>query len=56
MNTERQNDDLIEKLVAVNRVAKVVKEEGNLVLQRLQLLVMVKVRLEWAMERQKKSP
>ena len=25
MNTERQNDDLIEKLVAVNRVAKVVK-------------------------------
>ena len=25
MNTERQNDDLIEKLVAVNRVSKVVK-------------------------------
>ena len=25
MNTERQNDDLIEKLVSVNRVAKVVK-------------------------------
>jgi hypothetical protein len=40
MASEERNSDYIEKLVAVNRVAKVVKGGDNLVSQLLQLSVM----------------
>jgi hypothetical protein len=54
MASEERNSDYIEKLVAVNRVAKVVKGGDNLVSQLLQLLVMDTEELVMVMVKQRK--
>ena len=53
-NNGKHNDDLIEKLVAVNRVAKVVKGGRQFGFTAITVVGDGKGKLEWAMARRKR--